>query len=427
MTTRDGQCLRPFLNVTKEALQQYLTSRSLPWREDASNQTTVYKRNAIRLDLIPLMSNLAGGEDALSRRLFALSNQSAEVHDLIAYQMEHYASSYATTTSYGPYHLLHLSSSLSSIPALIVKEILFRWIAQHTGISLDSLVLQEVYLLATENTTSKITSAVTISKLWDVQRVGHFTTNSNNNSSNNSSGNCGELRLVPRELVLTTEKNNLHGNILNMRQSDVRQYSLDMTTTEEGEESDEMMIEYPPEIHLLSATAASSVASVASISSTTTPTLATTIGTTHTIVFQLPECESREQKQQQQQEKKQKKKKVSLLFRYARAGDKVIVHNQHNHHKNKKYPLGKYLHEQVHLPLYQRDRIPLLVYRKEQEQEEEEEEEEVVAMILPEGQVIVTAPFEVISSQSSSLPTPITVATSRRSTVISLQLSCHIP
>jgi tRNA(Ile)-lysidine synthase TilS/MesJ len=37
------------------------------WREDASNAQKKYKRNAVRLDLIPAMEHLAGGAGALRK------------------------------------------------------------------------------------------------------------------------------------------------------------------------------------------------------------------------------------------------------------------------------------------------------------------------------------------------------------------------
>jgi tRNA(Ile)-lysidine synthase len=40
--------LRPLLHVRREALRQYLTAESQPWREDASNASDQYQRNRLR-------------------------------------------------------------------------------------------------------------------------------------------------------------------------------------------------------------------------------------------------------------------------------------------------------------------------------------------------------------------------------------------
>ena len=47
--------IRPFLNFTREEIQNYAITRNLTWREDSSNQSLQYVRNRIRLQLIPLL------------------------------------------------------------------------------------------------------------------------------------------------------------------------------------------------------------------------------------------------------------------------------------------------------------------------------------------------------------------------------------
>ena len=52
---------KPLLQLTKQQLIDYLVVRGLQWREDRSNQDSEqYKRNKVRLQLVPLMSELAG-------------------------------------------------------------------------------------------------------------------------------------------------------------------------------------------------------------------------------------------------------------------------------------------------------------------------------------------------------------------------------
>ncbi|MAT40021.1 MAG: tRNA lysidine(34) synthetase TilS [Ectothiorhodospiraceae bacterium] len=50
--------IRPLLFVTKEELRTYAANLNLDWREDASNTSRKYLRNAIRLDLMPEIKEL---------------------------------------------------------------------------------------------------------------------------------------------------------------------------------------------------------------------------------------------------------------------------------------------------------------------------------------------------------------------------------
>lgn len=62
-----GVYIKPLLSASKSELLAYMTGRGLLWREDASNQERAYTRNRVRLDLVPLLRSLAGGERALHR------------------------------------------------------------------------------------------------------------------------------------------------------------------------------------------------------------------------------------------------------------------------------------------------------------------------------------------------------------------------
>ena len=47
--------VRPLLDIVRSEIEQYLRCRGLEWREDASNSDTVYLRNRIRHQLLPLL------------------------------------------------------------------------------------------------------------------------------------------------------------------------------------------------------------------------------------------------------------------------------------------------------------------------------------------------------------------------------------
>ena len=67
MLPRDGPFIKPLLSITKEELTRYLVDRNLEWFEDASNSKRIYKRNRIRLDVLPLLEQEFGGESAMRR------------------------------------------------------------------------------------------------------------------------------------------------------------------------------------------------------------------------------------------------------------------------------------------------------------------------------------------------------------------------
>lgn len=79
----DGIFFKPLLGLSKSDLQKYLSYRGFAWRDDASNITPKYKRNRVRLDLMPVMYALAGGEKGLKDRLENMSRQSGDLRDWI--------------------------------------------------------------------------------------------------------------------------------------------------------------------------------------------------------------------------------------------------------------------------------------------------------------------------------------------------------
>jgi tRNA(Ile)-lysidine synthase len=47
--------VRPLLNVSRRAIEDYLHAAGQPWREDATNRDTSYRRNAVRHRVLPLL------------------------------------------------------------------------------------------------------------------------------------------------------------------------------------------------------------------------------------------------------------------------------------------------------------------------------------------------------------------------------------
>lgn len=54
----NGRVVRPLLFASRKMLYEYASANQLQWREDLSNRETVYQRNFIRLEVVPLLRKL---------------------------------------------------------------------------------------------------------------------------------------------------------------------------------------------------------------------------------------------------------------------------------------------------------------------------------------------------------------------------------
>jgi tRNA(Ile)-lysidine synthase len=68
-----GSILRPFLENTRVAIEDWLRKLEQPWREDASNQDLAHTRNRIRLQLLPLLRTFNPQITAQLARLATIS------------------------------------------------------------------------------------------------------------------------------------------------------------------------------------------------------------------------------------------------------------------------------------------------------------------------------------------------------------------
>jgi len=70
-----GEAVRPLLRFRREELREYLLSNGIDWMEDASNCSKTFKRNRIRNELMPLISDIFPG---WPRALSVLGERSQE-------------------------------------------------------------------------------------------------------------------------------------------------------------------------------------------------------------------------------------------------------------------------------------------------------------------------------------------------------------
>lgn len=81
MRQLDGYKLRPLLHLRRETMHDFMKSRELSWCEDVSNQEPRYRRNRVRLELLPLWADIAG--DNLIERLARAADNLAVEDDLL--------------------------------------------------------------------------------------------------------------------------------------------------------------------------------------------------------------------------------------------------------------------------------------------------------------------------------------------------------
>jgi tRNA(Ile)-lysidine synthetase-like protein len=68
--------LRPLLGIRRSELRAYLSSKNVPWADDSTNTENIYRRNRVRNELIPLISDIFPGWDTA---LDTLGERSVEV------------------------------------------------------------------------------------------------------------------------------------------------------------------------------------------------------------------------------------------------------------------------------------------------------------------------------------------------------------
>ena len=73
MLPKQGKYIRPLLNIPRDVIKQYCLENRLDWREDPSNEKTIYRRNKIRKELLPFI------RDNYSPQIMNLLVQTAQI------------------------------------------------------------------------------------------------------------------------------------------------------------------------------------------------------------------------------------------------------------------------------------------------------------------------------------------------------------
>lgn len=120
----DGlRIVRPLLGYSRQELQHLLTDAGLSWREDASNADRRYLRNALRLDVLPMLEELIPGA---AERLAATAGLLRADDEALNAQSVGFLARWGGE-SYLPLHELRRQ------PLAIRRRILRLWWAESTG------------------------------------------------------------------------------------------------------------------------------------------------------------------------------------------------------------------------------------------------------------------------------------------------------
>jgi tRNA(Ile)-lysidine synthase len=129
--------IKPLLSLSKKDLVNYMVSNQYTWMEDKSNLSSNYKRNDIRLNLIPILQKLSGSEEGMKKRFQQLGQQSLELRKWIEFEsLDYLKSTYAEKrkkkSKYGPINVMILKEIVepyglySHIPNLVKTEIFYQ-------------------------------------------------------------------------------------------------------------------------------------------------------------------------------------------------------------------------------------------------------------------------------------------------------------
>jgi len=164
-----GYFAKPMLNVRKMHVREYLTSNSLQWREDESNSSSKYKRNKVRNELMPLLSEIAGGERALQvrKRFSNLERQSRDISRDLSKRSKDYLRSMPSNSTF------LLPADSGTHVDLVQEEALHSWIMKVTNRELQVTYDQMIRIRdQIHKYPNRLQWTLDVGNLWKLRRNG---------------------------------------------------------------------------------------------------------------------------------------------------------------------------------------------------------------------------------------------------------------
>ena len=133
MQPQNGVVIRPLLWASREQIHQYAVDNNITWREDHTNAETIYLRNKIRNQLLPVFDELhPEARQGLYKSLEHLSAENELYRELLKEKLEQIVVQDGEVQRL-PYDALKLNMvgpSTGSGTSVVASQLLFEWLRQ---------------------------------------------------------------------------------------------------------------------------------------------------------------------------------------------------------------------------------------------------------------------------------------------------------
>ena len=151
-TLRNGLILhRPLLTWRRSEIDAYIAQHHLPFREDSSNQSPAHRRNRLRHQALPLLSEIFQRD--VTPALTRLASQALRDHDCLQTQADTWL---ATHQPIQPDGSLAITSGLKALHPALLSRILLHWLQTHAVPDLDHALIESAIQLLSSPSPAKL-------------------------------------------------------------------------------------------------------------------------------------------------------------------------------------------------------------------------------------------------------------------------------
>ena len=130
MQAVNGHVIRPLLDISREEIHQYAIENGLMWREDHTNAETLYLRNKIRHELLPVIDGISKeGRSSILKSISHLASENDLYRELLKEKLFQMVKQVGET-QYLDLKTSHLSPLTSNLSPL-TSNLLFEWLRDY--------------------------------------------------------------------------------------------------------------------------------------------------------------------------------------------------------------------------------------------------------------------------------------------------------